>query len=208
MMPREWAPSFYISCVCNHAPTMLRIDADPGVYAPAEDTYLLLDAVRRLVRPGMDVMEVGTGTGIVAIECARRGARSVYANDISMQACMCARSNARRNAVSIEVFRGDILRGVRGEFDLLIFNPPYLPAGGGVEPDDPAWTGGEVGCETALRFLASAGDHLSPGGQGLLVFSSLGGEVEVRRSLDRMYDWEPLGECAFDPERIYVVLFG
>jgi release factor glutamine methyltransferase len=90
-----------------------------GVYDPSEDSYMLVEAALAEVKAGEKVLEVGTGSGIVSLFLKDRA--DVVATDISPLAC----ENARRNGV--EVVRADLYHGICGPFDLVIFNPPYLP---------------------------------------------------------------------------------
>lgn len=140
-----------------------------GVYDPREDSYLLLD--RAEVLPGERVLEVGTGSGLIALHAAAEGAR-VTATDIDASAARCARENAVRNGLEIDIVVADVLEGVRGPFDLVMFNPPYLPAEPGLPPDLRD-TGGEMGDEVSLRFVKSLARVLAPAGRAYLVASSL-----------------------------------
>ena len=145
------------------------------VYDPSEDSYLLVDAALAEVRPGDRVLEIGTGSGIVSLFLMDRDA-SVVATDISPLAC----ANARRNGV--EVVRADLYHGLCGPFDLVIFNPPYLPTS---EEErlgswlDHAFDGGPTGRKVIARFLEGIGTILPPCGRVLTVFSSLTGIAEV-----------------------------
>ncbi len=163
----------------------INIDVLPEVYNPSDDTYLLLDVMD--VSPGQRLLEIGSGTGILAIHAAKQGAE-VTALDINPHAVECTKQNALKNNVSIKVVRGDLFEGITEEFDVVIFNPPYLP--GKVASTswiEKAWSGGEEGGEIAVRFLAEAWKHLASGGSVYLVLSSLGGLTSVLfgfRSLD------------------------
>ncbi len=145
-----------------------------GVYDPSEDSYLLVEAALAEVKPGETVLEVGTGSGIVSLFLKDRA--SVISTDISPLAC----ENARRNGV--DVVRADLYRGICGPFDLVIFNPPYLPT---TEDDrlgswlDRAFDGGPTGRDVIVRFLDGIGAILPPCGRVLTVFSSLTGIGEV-----------------------------
>ncbi|HEX2312488.1 MAG TPA: methyltransferase, partial [Thermomonospora sp.] len=101
----------------------------PGVYPPQGDTVLLADALREAgVPPGARVLDVCTGTGVVALAAALGGARSVTATDISARAVLAARLNARLRGHSVRVLRGDLVGPVAGEeFDVITANPPYVP---------------------------------------------------------------------------------
>ncbi|MET9872592.1 methyltransferase, partial [Streptomyces sp. NPDC006386] len=97
----------------------------PGVYAPQEDTELLAGALSdEPLPPGAEVLDVGTGTGALALEAARRGFR-VTAVDVSWSAVWAARLNARLAGLPIRIRHGNLFEPVRGEsYDLVLANPP------------------------------------------------------------------------------------
>jgi len=103
----------------------INLNVPSEVYPPAEDTYLLLN----VLKPRGRVLEIGTGSGILAIAFAKKG-HEVVATDINPKALQAARQNAKSNGVGgkVDVIRADLLRGIRGPFDTVIFNPPYLPS--------------------------------------------------------------------------------
>ncbi|MCQ1538057.1 methyltransferase [Methanocalculus taiwanensis] len=147
----------------------------PQVYSPAEDTVLLLNASLRIVSPSDRVLEIGTGSGAIAAALMDFGA-TVAATDINPLAA----SYAYRRGVP--VIRCNLFEGIRGSFDLILFNPPYLPTAPDERIDDwleYALDGGEDGRETIRRFLAAAPAFLSSNGKILLLISSLTGIPEV-----------------------------
>src|SRR4051812_29856654 len=101
----------------------------PGVYAPQDDTDLLAGALsEEPLPPGADVLDVGTGTGTLALEAARRGPR-VPAVDLSWRAVWPARANAWLAGLPLHIRQGNLFAPVRGQsFDLILSNPPYVPA--------------------------------------------------------------------------------
>ena len=149
---------------------------DPSqVYAPDADTYLLLDAARAEVKPGDRVLEVGTGSGLIAAELAK--VTGVIATDINPHAVLCAKKRGG------DVVRSDLFCGIRSTFDLILFNPPYLPT----QPEERindwlehALDGGRNGRAVIERFSEEVGRVLAPGGRILLLVSSLTGLPEVR----------------------------
>jgi len=150
---------------------------DDQVYAPAEDTFLIRDAALAEVRPDDRVLEVGCGSGTVAAALLGR-AGSVAATDINPHAVRAAR------ALGVETVRTDLMAGVRGPFDLVLFNPPYLPTAPEERLDDwleYALDGGPTGRETIEHFAADVGRVLAPFGRILLLVSSLTGPEEVRK---------------------------
>lgn len=99
------------------------VDVDDGVYSPSDDTFLLLASIE--INKGEGVLEVGTGSGIIALHCAKAGA-AVVATDISKKALSNSMNNARVNSLAVDFVQADLARGIKGEFDVIIFNLPYL----------------------------------------------------------------------------------
>ena len=156
------------------------MDYDPDqVYLPEADTYLLLDAALAEVKPGDRVLEAGTGSGLIARELAK--VTGVVATDINPHAAMCA------HGAGVEVVRCNLFDAICGTFDLVIFNPPYLPTEPHERIDDwleYALDGGKTGRVVIERFVQDLGRILSPGGRVLLLISSLTGPGEVKDLLD------------------------
>jgi len=165
----------------------MAFDVAKNVYEPAEDTFLLADNLD--VCKEERVLELGTGCGLLAILAANAGAK-VVATDINPAALKCARANAVAHGVekSIDFRLGDLFEPVVGEhFDLVIFNPPYLP----VEPEealcgplDRAWEAGPNGRRIIDRFLRELSNHLTPNGRVLFVQSSLANISKTLRVLE------------------------
>lgn len=156
------------------------------VYAPAEDTFLLADSL--LVKEGDDVLEIGTGTGLVALVASKKASK-VVATDINPHALECARSNTLLNKVeNMEIRQGDLFQPVLGEkFDLVLFNTPYLPtAEDEVIGDelDAAWDGGEDGRQVIDLFLNEVKNHLKDTGIVQLVQSSLSDNKKTCQKLE------------------------
>ncbi len=160
----------------------------PGVYAPAEDTFLIADNLD--VRAGEEVLEIGTGCGILAISAAKAGAK-VVATDSNPAAVACAKENAKLNGVGGKIdFRlGNLFEPVAWKaFDLVIFNPPYLPASGELEGDSIglACEGGRDGTAVISPFLKSLPRHLRKGGRAIFLLSSFSKSDECLKELSRL----------------------
>lgn len=111
------------------APPPLRCWVPRGVYAPQTDTHLLGRVLRREgATAGSDVLDLGTGSGMLTVEAARLGGR-VTAVDISWRAVAATWFNARLNGQTLRVRHGDLTAAVPGRrFDLVIANPRYVPS--------------------------------------------------------------------------------
>lgn len=170
----------------------LEIDVSPDVYNPSDDSYLLLKVVE--LSPDGSLLEVGTGAGLVAVHAAKLGAK-VTAVDINPHAVDCAKRNAARNNVRLEIVHGDLFDKIPGSFDVIAFNPPYLPGKAtSTTWIEKAWSGGEEGSEVAVRFLRDAWRHLNPGGRIYIILSSVGGLMSVLKAAKERYSAEMLIE--------------
>ena len=143
----------------------------PTVYEPAEDSRLLAEAAAPEIDPDERVLEVGVGSGYVAATVEREAGARVVGSDIAPDACAAARE------AGVEAVRADLLDPfVEDAFDVVLFNPPYLPTPPAMEWDDPlehALSGGPDGRRLVRPFLDDVGRVLRPGGQAFLLVSSL-----------------------------------
>ncbi|WP_425484983.1 HemK2/MTQ2 family protein methyltransferase [Amycolatopsis anabasis] len=164
----------------------------PGVYRPQADTWLLTRAMREAGMPaGARVLDLGTGSGALAVAAAAQGAREVVAVDRSRRAVLCANLNARVRRLPVRAKRADLLdfRRARGRFDVVLANPPYVPCrpgGATARTPDRAWDAGPDGRAHLDPLCANAPSLLTARGMLLLVHSDLCGAehslARLRRS--------------------------
>lgn len=147
----------------------LEMGTRSDVYEPADDSFLLAESLD--VSGGSSVLDVGTGTGLLALVAAEK-AGHVLGVDVNPEAVRLARENAKLNGIKNVEFRvSDLFDRVDGKFDFIVFNPPYLP----VDEEDllgRAWSGGVDGLEVIKRFVSAAPSHLGKNGVIMLLVSS------------------------------------
>lgn len=132
------------------------------------------------------MLDICTGTGVIALAGARYGAREVHAVDLSARAALAARWNARLSGLPVTVHRGDFLRHPVGRFDVVTANPPYVPcpdALRGRVRGARAWDAGEDGRECLDRLCEAVPGLLAPGGVVLIVHSALCSPERTLRAL-------------------------
>lgn len=74
----------------------------------------------------LDILDIGTGSGAIAITLAKHIYSHVLATDISEKALNIAKKNAKRNNVNINFTQSDLFHHIKGKFDIIISNPPYI----------------------------------------------------------------------------------
>jgi len=146
---------------------------DSRVLIPRPETELLCERVLSIARPGMRVIDVGCGSGAIAVTLAlEKPELFVTATDISFDAILVARENARRLEARVQFVQGDLLSHIRGTFSLIVSNPPYVPSEqmDGLQREvvdhEPhlALSGGAEGMDSISRLVDEAGDRLAPAG--------------------------------------------
>ncbi len=183
-------------------------DADL-VYEPAEDSFLLADAALKEAKTGMSILEIGTGSGFIsAVLLANLKCIRLVATEINPHAALCAKANA------VEVIRTDLFKGLKPRrsetfFDLILFNPPYLPTS--TEEKIPGWLnyafdGGTSGRDTLDQFLSEVKDYLKPGGEILVLISSITGLDAVKEKMEKLgFSFEVVAKKKVSFEELMVI---
>ena len=162
-------------------------DVSEDVYEPAEDSFLFAENLD--VEKGAQVLEVGTGCGILGILAAEKAA-SVVAVDLNPYAIRCAKKNSTLNRVrnKMAFIQSGLLIAFdeNAKFDLILFNAPYLPSAE-CEEDSwmvRSWAGGTNGRQVIDRFISQAPLHLKACGRILLMQSTLSNAEETIRKFE------------------------
>ncbi len=162
-----------------HVPALgARVHPHHGVYAPVRGEYVDLVARAAETWPvaGKRALDLGTGTGVLAFVLARRGAR-VVATDLEPRAIACARENAARLGLAdaVEVREADLYPG--GTAELVVSNPPWLPADAHSPLDRAVYDPGGV---FLARLVAGIPAALVAGGEAWIVISDLAERLGLR----------------------------
>ncbi len=145
----------------------------PGVLIPRPETELLVELALERLPPRARVLDMGTGSGAIAVAIAHaRPDAQVTALDVSPAALAIAARNAALNGVSVRCLHSDWFAAVAGEtFDIVVSNPPYIAAGdrhlseGDLRFEPPgALTDHADGLSALRAIVAGAPAHVVPGG--------------------------------------------
>lgn len=170
------------------AATLPEIEPIEGVYVPSHDSRLLIETAlgQHSLHPGTEVLDLCCGSGVVGIAAAMRGGR-VDAVDADRLAVVAARRNSLLNGVQMSVRQGDLFSPVEEmRYDLILSNPPYVPTPSRGSFGRFGWSdGGPDGRFLVDRICLSVDRHLAPGGELLMVHSSLS---NTERSLEMLND--------------------
>lgn len=164
------------------------VNAD--VLIPRQDTEILVEEALKKAKPGMRVLDLCTGSGCIIVSLLKiRSHLLGVASDLSAAALCVAKKNAGRNGVSPVFVQGDLFEPVKGTFDLIVSNPPYIPTAEieklmpEVREHEPllALDGKEDGLVFYKRIIEEGYPYLKPG--GFLMFEigcDQGKEVSAR----------------------------
>ena len=101
----------------------LKFKVNSSVLIPRQDTETLVEEALKSIKPGMKVLDLCTGSGCIIISIAKNVPDIIcYGSDISKQALLVAKENARRNDVEVELERSDLFDHITGKFDVIVSN--------------------------------------------------------------------------------------
>ncbi|MEM3374357.1 MAG: methyltransferase domain-containing protein [Candidatus Woesearchaeota archaeon] len=186
------------------------------LYEPREDSYLLQKYVQIYTKKGILFLDMGTGSGIQGITALKKKAK-VVSIDINKKAIQYAKENAKKELnekelKNIKFIESDLFKKIpkeyKNKFDIIAFNPPYLPKERILKKEDEniALYSAKRGCETTLRFLENANEYLKEDGFILLIGSSLASWSLLEESLKKnLFDYEILEKIHIFFEDIFIL---
>ncbi len=167
-----------------------RFRVNQSVLDPRPETELIVEKVLELPSSKLSVLDLGTGTGCIAISIALEKVDfKVFASDISFEALRVAKLNATELSAGVIFIHSDWFTNIRATFDVIVSNPPYvcendlisLPLG--IQRFEPrlALAAGELGLDCFREIASKLYDHLNPGGIGIFEIGL--NQMELMRSL-------------------------
>ena len=157
------------------------------IYQPREDSYLLQKQVKKYSR-NKKVIDIGSGKGIQAETAIKAKAKSLTATDIDNNSISLLKNKFKNNE-NIKIVKSNLFSKInkKEKFDLIIFNPPYLPQDYREDKESAkATTGGKKGDEIILKFIKQANNYLSKDGIILIVISSLTPQNRINKLLSKL----------------------
>jgi release factor glutamine methyltransferase len=149
---------------------IIELDVFDDVYEPSDDSFLLAKNIPQKLQ-GNQVLEIGSGSGIISLIAAKNGA-NVTAVDVESKAVENTRHNADKHRVKIMVMQSNLFEKISEKYDLILFNPPYVPCSKEGLRGETAWVGGVDGREFIDLFLKDFRKHLKANGKVLMIVSS------------------------------------
>ncbi|MFM1534488.1 peptide chain release factor N(5)-glutamine methyltransferase [Helcococcus ovis] len=162
---------------------------DENVLIPRPETELLVDEVLKENLEGKSILDIGTGSGAIAISIDLESSNcNVYASDISVDALDVAKKNAAKFNSNVKFIESDLFQNIDGKFDIIVSNPPYLSEEEYDKVDEiiyyepkNAFVGGEKGFEIYEKIIKDASKYLNENGK---IFFEIGYmQAEIVRDL-------------------------
>jgi len=138
------------------------------LYLPDEDSHFFSETLKKFLykkNKKIEILDMGSGTGILAETCRKKGFKNILTADIDKDSIKILKKK------KFKVIKSNLFSKIKRKFDLIIFNPPYLPYN--KYDKNPDVSGGKKGFEIIVRFLAESKTHLKNKGVIMILFSSL-----------------------------------
>ncbi len=163
---------------------MVYIKEFKDVYPPAEDSFLLLNAVKYAHG---EVLDMFAGSGIIGLNATNKAKKVTFA-DINPNAIKAIKYNANRNGIkNIECVLSDLFSSLGNrKFDVIYANPPYLPKKKERKWVNQALSGGIEGNELTIDLIRSLKEHLKGNGDAFIILSTVYDTDKVYKEIKRL----------------------
>ncbi|MFB6182549.1 MAG: HemK2/MTQ2 family protein methyltransferase [Candidatus Nanohaloarchaea archaeon] len=151
------------------------------IYPIREDTLFFKNFLAEKDLTDLELLEIGTGNGQLAITAAKKGAK-VTATDIHEPSLKETKRKALEEGIeeNIELVKSNLFSEINSKFDIIIFNPPYLP--GEKAYEGRTWKGGKEGIEITERFLNQVNDYLKSDSEAYIIASN---KANIEKLIER-----------------------
>ncbi|MBT3407722.1 methyltransferase [Candidatus Woesearchaeota archaeon] len=179
------------------------------VYQPQEDTHLLLDSIiKNIKNQKLNILEIGCGSGYVSINLLKEyNNLKITCTDINKNAIKLSKENAKENNIKIKFIESNLFENIKQEYDIIIFNPPYLPQDklSSKHSIDTALYGGKKGYEITHQFIEQVYNNLKPNGKIFLLLCSLSKPKTSLELLNKFnYEYKLIKQIKIFPEELFV----
>ncbi len=174
------------------------------LYPPSDDSNLIIDCIPEQVSKGVKCLDMGTGSGVIVKELLKHSSdvTGVDVNPYAVEYCS-------KKFPKAKFFQSNLFEDVKGKFDVITFNPPYLPEDSREDLETALMnSGGTQGYELLLKFLKQALNHLTSNGFIITLFSTLTKpDVVFNKTKELGYSHEVLKTKKLFFETLYCVKF-
>lgn len=181
--------SFYARKDRWHRYKGIKVLVKPSVFHPGLliSTHLLVDFMNTQSLNGKDVLEIGTGSGLIALSCKKAGAQ-VVASDINPAAVASLLVSCKENDLDVNVIESDLFAAIPQQlFDIIISNPPYFPKAAKDDKERAFFCGPDF--DFFKKFFSTARCYLKPYGEIFMILSD-DCDLEQIASVAQSHQWE------------------
>lgn len=176
------------------------------MYSPAEDSFFISEILSNYLQnqnKKIKILDMGSGSGVVSSCCLELGFKNITACDIGKEEIKYLNNKFKKQ---IKVIKSNLFSNIKSKFDLIVFNPPYLPEDKHDKKKDT--TAGKKGNEIILKFLAEARNFLNKSGRIILLFSSFSQPEEIlEKARELRYNYQLLEEKNLFFEKLFIYEF-
>lgn len=175
------------------------------MYQPREDSFFLSETLSKFFKDknvrNKKFLDLGSGTGIQAetlMKFTRK--KNIVCADIDKEAIKYLESKG------FHAINSDLFSKIKGKFDFIVFNPPYLPEH--KHDKQPDTSGGKLGDEIILEFLKQSKKHLAKDGKIFLLLSSLTPKNRIYPYLEKNFKFRTVSEKSLFFEKLEILVIG